>query len=339
VTGRAHRPYVARFARVRLNGPGIDHLLQRTADGYVLETITADAVTRELLPAHDLRSAVASRSTVCDVGIGEMLEITVPDPDHVNDILEALNLVNPHAWEHSDAWDDDDASTFQEEDEELNHDGPPVAYVGTLLCRWVRINEVRYDAMVTAPGEARLVPTDGSSAVPRQPLISASWYSESGVTSFNGCSTIGYVGADLLLAINSGDVDSVDLHPVPDTADGLVDILATWLRENLLTLPFVLVHAPTPGLDQETRRTFENLLVDADGEIVHWLEPMTDERLAADILTRLSAGAPGGRLIAALGSPTSADGLIAYRILADFMENEDYGELHSALTEAFDLTN
>jgi hypothetical protein len=66
---------------------------------------------------------------------------------------------------------------------------------------------------------------------------------------------------------------------------------------------------------------------------------MTDERLAADILTRLSAGAPGGRLIAALGSPTSADGLIAYRILADFMENEDYGELHSALTEAFDLTN
>jgi hypothetical protein len=263
--------------------------------------------TERVLTGVDLADALAKCPEITLVSARDCLHIECTDADIRRVLLDQLVEVDPTEDLDEELWLENSAEAHAHsfEDDDIN-----VAFDDVLQRRWLYVDGVRHSPLIVGD-RAHYVPIVHGEIHPDEELVSAHWYDESAVTSFEGNEVLGLIGDDLLLRVSRGDMPHCAIDLV--TAGELPARIAEWLGDNNYAPAYLLKVSGTPGLIDAEAQALS--IAASAGTRVQSVIPGGSDDLRRQVVELLRTSPTYRRLYNALLQPESSDGQALYRRL------------------------
>ena len=261
------------------------------------------------LPGASLAEALAQCPEITDLTAHDRLEIECDDV-HKRGVLRGCFADREPEQELDDGiWPDGD-NAFLWHDDDVDPE-----FEELLRLRWLVIDG-EHHAVLALPGRTRVVAVSEGRVEPDRELISATWHSESAVTSFDGTYSVGLLGDDLLLKHSGGDMPEASITPV--TTAEIPKQLAAWLADYNLAPAFLLDVTGLSGLTSAEAESIEN---DDAGRLQSLSSSLTDG-MTRQVVEALRTIPGYGAFQDALIDPASAEGRALYTRFREVLAGE-----------------
>jgi hypothetical protein len=319
------------------SAPVVVHAVRYFPDGHTEETSlvgrageyhlwipgTGGDRTERVLTGVDLADALAKCPEITLVSARDCLHIECADADIRGVLLDQLVEVDSKEGLDEELWPENsaEARAHSSEDDDIN-----VAFEDVLQRRWLYVDGVRHSPLVVGD-RAHYVPIVDGEIDPDEELVSAQWYGESAVISFDGNEVLGLIGDDLLLGVSRGDMPHCQIDLV--TAGELPARIAEWLGGNNYAPAYLMEVSGTPGLTDAEAEALST--VASAGTRVQSVIPGGSAGLRRQVVESLRTFPTYRRFSDALLRPDSSDGQALYRRLRAIIAGDE--ELLELLVE------